>query len=61
MSQAEGFAMSVCLFDTHSKIGLEDGSGPKALMSMKTDSAVKNWELSQSQSELERLLRSFTT
>ena len=37
---AEGYAASIFLFDTLSELGLVSGSGPSALMSMKTDSAV---------------------
>ena len=37
---AEGYATSIFLFDTLSELGLVSGSGPSALMSMKTDSAV---------------------
>ena len=39
-AMAEGYATSIFLFDTLSELGLVSGSGPSALMSMKTDSAV---------------------
>ena len=39
-AMAEGYAASIFLFDTLSELGLVSGSGPSALMSMKTDSAV---------------------
>ena len=39
-AMAEGYAASIFLFDTLSEMGLVSGSGPSALMSMKTDSAV---------------------
>ena len=39
-AMAEGFAVSIFLFDTLSEIGLVSGTGPSAIMSMKTDSAV---------------------
>ena len=34
---AEGYAASIFLFDTLSEMGLVSGSGPSALMSMKTE------------------------
>ena len=39
-AMAEGYATSIFLLDTLSELGLVSGSGPSALMSMKTDSAV---------------------
>ena len=39
-AMAEAYAASIFLFDTLSELGLVSGSGPSALMSMKTDSAV---------------------
>ena len=39
-AMAEGYAASIFLFDKLSELGLVSGSGPSALMSMKTDSAV---------------------
>ena len=39
-AMAEGYAASIFLFDTLSELGLVSGSGPSALMSMKTDCAV---------------------
>ena len=39
-AMAEGYVASIFLFDTLNEMGLVSGSGPGALMSMKTDSAV---------------------